>query len=665
MRITDGLALVVCLALFAAVAAGCQRDTQAEEKAPRPRRPKPEVNLTGRLSPRHLWGGRTAAQWLDDLDSPEAETRSRAVVHLGSVGTEALPVLLWALEDENPGVRAVTVSQLQFLSGEEARLAPILRDLAARDAPEVSHAAIVTLSRLAYSGRSEPLAALVDLTKAKKPKVRDAAVEALGSALRITEPAVLRLLELAAAEPGTVLGKKAAESLKALGVRAVPGLLSGMEDPRLPVAQFAAATLASLRDRAPSAEYAVRDLAKRLRSARWTVRWAAAGFLADMGSAGKAAAPELVLALDDEVAAVASEAARALGGIGPEEAGALPALIRTLKSAGREASVRSAAGGALLSLAGRRDEVLLALIETLPMRLRAGKLPGVPRDLEEPGTDDLRAEVRSWIGDLGPASVPALRNALRHEDPIVRQAAVYLLGTVGTGAEPALDDLVVALTDRDPNVRAEAASAIGALGSTASRAAPALRRAWRDEDGRVRAAAVRGLRQVGLDPAIDAAPLADLLAEGETRYEAALAVAGLGGEDAARAVPILISAATALFGAKAEAEDALVRLGAAAVPELLRALEGAQRKSLEFANIAGILGRIGPDASAAVPTLLAALANENSIIRLNAVRALGGIGPGARAALEGLKARLEDPDSGVRAAAKEALSAVEAGVADP
>lgn len=665
MRIRVGLAPVVCLALFGAVASGCQRDTRTAERAPPPRRPKPEMTLTGRLSPRYLWGGKTASQWLDDLDSPEAETRSRAVVQLGSVGAEALPVLLWALEDENPSVRAVTASQLQFLPGEEARLAPVLRDLAERDAPEVSRAAVVTLSRLASSGRPEPLAALVDLTKARRPQVREAAVEALGSSLRVTEPAVLRLLELAAADPGTVLGRKAAESLKALGVRAVPGLLAGIEDPRVPVAQFAASTLAGLRDRAPSADYAVRDLASRLRSARWTVRWAAANFLAEMGSAAEAAAPELILALDDEVAAVASEAARALGGIGPEEAGAVPALIRTLESPRREETVRLAAGRALLSLAGRRDEVLLALIETLPMRLRADKPPGVLGDPEEPGTDDLRDGVRSWIGDLGPASVPALRNALRHENPIARQAAACLLSTVGTGAEAALDDLIVRLTDPDPDVRREVASAIGALGSTASKAAPALRRAWRDEDGRVRAAAVRGLRQVGLDPAIDAAPLADLLAEDETRYEAALAAAGLGGEGAARAVPILIAPATALFGAKAEAQDALVRLGAAAVPDLVRALEAAQRKSLEFANIAGILGRIGPDASAAVPALLAALANESSIIRLNAVRALGGIGPGARAAIEGLKARLDDPDPGVRAAAKEALSAVEAEVADP
>lgn len=694
MQMLHRLAIVVCAPILAVLAAGCPGDPQVVDPAPPPRRPRPEVALTGKLGPRYLWGEKTAAGWLEDLDSADKNVRCEASTWLGSIGEEGLalvPVLIWALEDPAPEVRGSVAWHFHHKYRDAARIAPVLRDLAARDVPDVSKAAIDSLKIMAGDyGRPEALAALLELTKHKRADVRDAAVESLGSARSFTEPPVLRLLALAAVDPPTILGKKAAASLAQLGESAVPGLLAGLEDPSPDVRRLAAQTLAGLRKR-PHQQPArsVPALARALRSPQWTTRLAAAGFLADMGLQAGAAAPDLIQALGDGIPGVAAEAARALGTIGPESAGAVPALLQALRSPGRDEVVRSAAARALGPLAAIDDDVLLALLETIatrlgarPSRAEAGgsgdpDAPGVlegPEDswtagllggltLEE--TEDVRSAAIASIGKLGAGSVSALGGALRHRDPVVREGAAVLLGTIGPDAGAALDALAASTTDPDPRVRAAAADAIGALGAAAKEAAPALRRAFRDADGRVRAAAVRALRWVGPDPSADSADLAGLLDDPATRYEAALALAELGAEGGARAVPILVREAAALFVQGTEAHDALVRLGAAAVPGLLEALDASRRNSLAFAKLASIVEEIGADAKAAVPLLRSALASESSIIRLAAARALGGIGAEAGAAAADLRARLEDPDAGVRNAAKEALAAVGAEPREP
>ena len=51
---------------------------------------------------------------------------------------------------------------------------------------------------------------------------------------------------------------------------------------------------------------------------------------------------------------------------------------------------------------------------------------------------------------------------------------------------------------------------------------------------------------------------------------------------------------------------------------------------------AGALGKIGPEAKAAVPDLSKALKDEDKYVRQTAVRALGDIGPEARDAVPAL-----------------------------
>jgi HEAT repeat protein len=89
------------------------------------------------------------------------------------------------------------------------------------------------------------------------------------------------------------------------------------------------------------------------------------------------------------------------------------------------------------------------------------------------------------------------------------------------------------------------------------------------------------------------------------------------------------------------AADALGRIGAAAVPELVVALENSDPAVRHKA--VGVLGRIGPDATAAVPSLVKLLNDPDPEVRKATVRTLGQIGPAAKDAVPDLVETLLQP----------------------
>ena len=90
-----------------------------------------------------------------------------------------------------------------------------------------------------------------------------------------------------------------------------------------------------------------------------------------------------------------------------------------------------------------------------------------------------------------------------------------------------------------------------------------------------------------------------------------------------------------------EASRALGRIGAAAVPDLARALSDVdvaiRRRACET------LARIGPEAKDAVPALIRALDDNEPAVRRAAARALGEIGPAAAPAVPALIQALKEP----------------------
>jgi outer membrane protein assembly factor BamB/HEAT repeat protein len=122
---------------------------------------------------------------------------------------------------------------------------------------------------------------------------------------------------------------------------------------------------------------------------------------------------------------------------------------------------------------------------------------------------------------------PALRRALRDEDPMVAGDAARALGALGKRASPSVGALVKALSHEEPNVRIYAAEALASIGPNAGPATEDLARALGDPTPGVRWAAGEAL--AGIGPAAESAvpPLIDALKD-EFLYVRICAAAALG-----------------------------------------------------------------------------------------------------------------------------------------
>jgi len=102
-----------------------------------------------------------------------------------------------------------------------------------------------------------------------------------------------------------------------------------------------------------------------------------------------------------------------------------------------------------------------------------------------------------------------------------------------------------------------------------------------------------------------------------------------------------------------DAVQALRRIGAPAVPELIQALQNENWRLRNQAAVA--LGTIGAEARDAIPALTGLLGAQDKYIRSNAAVALGRIGREASTAVPALTEALKDKDEDVRGEAAAAL----------
>lgn len=110
--------------------------------------------------------------------------------------------------------------------------------------------------------------------------------------------------------------------------------------------------------------------------------------------------------------------------------------------------------------------------------------------------------------------------------------------------------------------------------------------------------------------------------------------------------------------ARCRAAESLATYGAAAVPHLCELLRSSDRRARGFACLS--LNRIGPAAAAAVPTVMAVVANpsEPDILREDAALALERIGPGAAAAVPVLRTVVRENRPELRQRGIRALAAI-------
>ena len=316
-----------------------------------------------------------------------------------------------------------------------------------------------------------------------------------------------------------------------------------------------------------------------------------------------------------------------------------------------------------------------------------GPAAATSAELLLPLTSDAHAEVRAAalealvrVAPALPATTQALLTGLRDSDASVQQAAASNLLRADAAAQDALADLVE-LLDAEPPTAATAAFVLGRLGSLAEPAIPPLlTRVMERHDpmaagvlSRIGLPAVDALLQCAAQQQLEAEQVGDILGEMGPRAHARL-LQELAHESAPRRAAVLLAlgrsrvAEAAVVSAigtgledpsvevRAAAAAALGRLGvaaAAAQPALLRATSDSD--PLVRANSLTALLAIGVPAEQILPPILAGLQDANGQVRRESADALGHLRPFPSAALEPLIAALADAEAAVRSSAASAL----------
>ncbi len=288
--------------------------------------------------------------------------------------------------------------------------------------------------------------------------------------------------------------------------------------------------------------------------------------------------PDIIKILKDENTTFRKRAIEALGRLGPEAKEAVPVLIQALK----DNEIRSYAADTLGKIGSEAREAVPTLIKLL-------------------NNKDMRYTIPNVLGKIGATSVPALIQALKDEDARVRSGAAFALTNIGAEAIEAIPALIEALKDQDRDVRQSASTALFAIGRVAKDDIPKLIEILKTGDKEARFSAARVL--VKIDPGIEEA--------------ISVLVQALEGKDqVVRHVAIYTLS-------KIERPDPAYKK---AVPSLIRIFLDNDPYNTSRLLAAEALGKISLWAEEAVPFLVKALKESESIVRSRVANALEGIG---------------------------------------
>lgn len=529
--------------------------------------------------------------------------------------------------------------------------------------------ASLTLVAQATQAAQQRTADLVAATKSSDEAARLKAIHDLGaSGDAAAVPALVKLLQAESA----VERAYAARALGMIGApakSAAKNLIDLLADPDADVRQEVVVALGAIR---PGPKIAVPLFVKLMQDSDPGVRIRVMHAVAD---AKGAAVPALVEALANKDAAYWS--CVILRDIGPDAAGAVPALVAKLKDPRpeirREATLALAAIG---SPAASAKIVPLLKDEhcRVPATYALGALGRIPPDAESiiraniDSDDKLLSTTSLWaLARVHPkdmklkrAAITQLVARLKDQDPFVRAAAARALAALPPSPEITVPIFEKALADADETTTSYMLDALAGLGA---QAVPRLIAALRHEAMRPQVAFMLG--QIGPQAAPATEALSKLVNDEDPNVgiEAAHALAKIG-PGAKAAVPALIDALTQSEGKPTHAAAyALGRIGpdaAAAEPVLLELIKGSDN-SLSLLGAWALVQIRGPSADTAakvLPELMAGLESELPKSRQAAAETLGRLGPNAKAAVPQLQRATKDDDQDVRAAATKALEAI-------
>jgi HEAT repeat protein len=336
-------------------------------------------------------------------------------------------------------------------------------------------------------------------------------------------------------------------------------------------------------------------LVSRLRGSDAAAQEEAATSLRRLGPKVAAAVPALIAALNDRTQAVRHYAANCLRHIGPQAKAAIPSLARLLGNKEESESVRSEAA---LALGWIGPDALEALVEAL-----------------RPGQDVV---ARGWaanaIGKMGPMAQPAMPQlvaAPAEEDDRIWYDAGESLIAIGSAA---VLPLRRAIESDNPRLRGHAGRTLLKLEPGNRPAIRAMIKDLKHSVSAVRGDAVLALEFAGRDAAMETiSPLAEALVD-EDAFVREVAARNLSdfGPQARTALPSLIKAmGDPASEVRFYAAEALGNVGVGSevvVDALTRGIDDEEDVRI---MVVRALGRIGPAAASSVPKLKAILGEAN------------------------------------------------------
>lgn len=460
----------------------------------------------------------------------------------------------------------------------------------------------------------------------------------IGADARAAAPSLIRLL----ADEAPEVRYTAARALGSVGAHAAAPALAKLLDDKAPQVRLVAAE--ALIALGADAGSVIPALTKALKSDQPEEAHAAAKLFAELGPEAAPAVP----ALNDRLAGadplLTALVCDALARIGPAAKDALPALKAKLNEDTNLALYRASAALALWRVS--RDPNALSLLRDALAGPKGRVLPHPPL----------------WRIDQSKETVDALARELKSDDPAKALAAARVLGArskEALPALPALPALLKLLKAEDPSVQLDAALMLGEFGPDAKEGLDLLQRI---AEGKARGASVPAAVAVyRIAPSAKAARvLTDYLEDKTLGIEAAEALKEL--RPANQAVALELVAAL-------DGPDEYVQLASAValwrIEKNARALPAATKLLRSNdpqvrATAATDLGaEFGPDAKPAVPDLAKRLFDPFAAVRSASAEALGRVGPDAKAAVRPLLALLDGDEPGfVHSAACEALGLI-------
>ncbi len=578
----------------------------------------------GGQAPVHM--GQPITYWIEMLRSQDQMARQTAYTALTSVGEEAVPYVAELLKDPDQQVRALALTPLGIAAGKsDVALKAVLGALK-DDSGSVRGQALSQLSRLGWD-----------------EDVR----------LKSTVPLLLEAME--SGDPD--IRRNVAGILGRMGPEYIPHIIRVLDDRDSMTVSSAAMTIGNLGKVASEATPA---LLKALGPVEDHQRGAIIRALGSIGPKAREAIPVLLKMLDNS--RDQSQVMRALVKIGPDDPRVLEALVGRLKNSYTDSA------DTIVKIGPAAAPYVLRLMEGgTPNGVSAGsrvlvKIQPLAAEVVPPILEALRRlkkreglviDVAGALGSLGASAAPLLVEALKDPDPDIRAAAAGGLKKMGADARVALPALLQALNDKNTYVVAWSVEALGNIGAEAKEAVPELIRLLHPVQEYPRRAAAEALGKMGPDAKAAIPALLEALEDKDLYlpFNAARALVKIGA-DPGPAIPVLVRES----GRFDEARHIVAGLGAAAVPELVRALD-APKDEMRF-NAARTLMEMGPPAKDAVPALMAAMEKGDGNVKGFAIQALGAIGPDARSTVLAIAQVLQRGDVFMQGHAAEALGRI-------